>query len=123
MNSLLWMFAIVLAVVFLVTGYVKVFKYPAANSHFDWVKNLPRFWVIFIVILEILGALGMFLPALLPPYAYLTAYAAIGLALLMLSASMFHFIRREFDELTVTVLLLILTAFVGYGRLVLYPLS
>ena len=123
MKDLLWMFAIVLTVVFLVTGYIKIFRYELASSRMAWTKEVPRPAVVLSGILEILGALGLVLPAFIPSYGWLVAYAAIGLAILLASASVFHLIRREYDELTVVLLVLLLTAFIGFGRLVLYPLN
>ena len=123
MNGLLWTFAIVLAVVFLVTGFVKVFSFETARKRFTWVSDLPRFLVNLFGIIEILGALGLVLPALTRSYAWLMPWAAAGLALLMLMAVMFHLLRREYDNMLENGLLFLIAAFVSYGRLVLSPLS
>ena len=123
MNGLLWMFAVVLAVVFLVVGFLRVFHYELTRNRFAWVKDLPRPLTTTIGIIEIIGAVGLLLPALTHIYPWLVAAAAIGLAILMLSATTFHFFRRESDEMAMTLLLFIFAAFVAYGRLALVPLS
>ena len=123
MNDVLWMFALVLAVVFLIMGAINIFNDEAARNRLDWINPLPRPVVIVIGLFEILAALGLVLPALLHLYVWLVPYAAIGLALLMFMVATFHSLRRDYQNMAIYVLLLLLAAFVGYGRLVLLPLS
>lgn len=116
MHGLEWVFSIVLAIVFLVTGVIKVFRYPKAQNLFPWAKDLPRILVQAIGVVEILGALGLVLPAATGFYSWLTPVAAIVLALLVLSAAMFHMLRGEKDEAILPVFLLILLMLVAYFR-------
>ena len=51
----------------------------------------------------------------------MTVAAAIGLAIVMVSAAAFHASRREYRQIATNVILLVLVAFVACGRWVLVP--
>jgi uncharacterized membrane protein len=121
MHGLEWVFSIVLAAVFLLTGVNKAFRYEKARDLFPWVKDVPRALAQAIGIAEILGALGLILPALTGIYAWLTPIAAAALALLMLMAAVFHTLRHERTEAALNVVLLLMLAFVAYVRWPLMP--
>ena len=121
MHGLEWVFSIILMIVFLVTGLVKVFWYGKAQKVFSWTQDLPGFLVLAIGVVEILGALGLVLPAATGIYPWLTPVAAGVLGSLMFSASTFHVLRREKDEAILPVFLLILLAVVAYIRWPLMP--
>ena len=88
---------------------------------FPWAKDVPRALVQVIGIAEILGALGLILPAVTGIYPWLTPVAAVALALLMLMAAIFHALRRETTEAALNVLLLIMLVGVAYIRWPLMP--
>ena len=120
-HGLEWVFSAVLAVVFLVTGVIKAFRYEQARERFPWVKDVPRALVRVIGIVEILGALGLILPVATGIYPWLTPYAAVALALLMFMAATFHAQRREWTDFALNLLLLLFLAFVAYSRWELVP--
>lgn len=121
MHGLEWVFSIVLAAVFIITGVSKVFRYEKARDLFPWVKNLPRTLVQAIGVVEILGGLGLVLPVAIGVYSWLTPVAAVALALLMLLAAVIHIWQRETAEAALNALLLILLVFVAYIRWPLMP--
>ena len=121
MHGLEWVFSIVLAVVFFLTGVNRAFRYEKAWDLFPWVKDVPRALVQVIGIAEILGALGLILPAATGIYPWLTPVAAVALALLMLLAAGFHALRHEKAEAALNVLLMIMLVFVAYLRWPLMP--
>jgi uncharacterized membrane protein len=121
MNGLEWVFSIILAVVFLVTGVNKAFRYEKTRTMITWIKDVPRSLVQVIGIAEILGALGLILPVATGIYPWLTPVAAVALALLQFMAATFHAVRREKAEAALNVLLLILLAFIAYIRWPLIP--
>jgi len=120
-HGLEWVFSAVLAVVFLVTGVMKAFRYEQARERFLWVKDVPRALVRVIGIAEILGALGLILPAVTGIYPWLSFYAACALALLMFMASTFHAQRREWTDFALNLILLLFLLFVAYSRRGLVP--
>ncbi|MCQ3976990.1 MAG: DoxX family protein [Anaerolineae bacterium] len=123
MNIILWIVQILLAVMFLMAGVMKAFQYERAKASLFWVKDVPRGLVTFIGICELLGGLGLVLPVLTGILPGLTLLAALGLALIMLFAIIFHVTRREPQAIVFNLVLLVLAGFVAYGRFTLVPLS
>lgn len=66
----------------------------------------------------------MILPAMTGVKPKLTAYAALGLTLVMIFAAIFHISRGEFHFFVPTNLVIgAVSAFIAYGRLYVRPLS
>src|SRR5258708_6142690 len=72
--------------------------------------------VTLIGVAELAGALGLMLPRLTRIAPTLTAWAAAGLATIMVLGTGFHLWRGEISHAVITVILLALAAFVAYGR-------
>jgi len=121
MNGLERVLSTVLAVVFVITGVIKVFRYEKAGKFFAWVDDMPRALAQAIGLLEILGALGMILPAATGIYPWLTPVAAVALAVLQFLPGLHQVARGEKAEVISNVLLLILLALVAYIRWPLIP--
>lgn len=117
MNVLLWIIAIVLAVVFLMAGMAKVSppKEKLAEK-MGWVEDRSPNAVKLIGAVEILGAIGLVLPAATGVATVLTPLAATGLAIVMLLAAVVHARRKEQQLIGVNVVLLVLAAFVAVMR-------
>jgi uncharacterized membrane protein YphA (DoxX/SURF4 family) len=122
MNIALWIVQVVLAGMFLMAGVMKAFQYERAKASLPWVKDVSRGLVTFIGVSELLGGLGLLLPALTHILPWLTPLAAVGLAVIMLLAIIFHIRRGEGQAVIINIVLLALIAFVAYGRFVLMPL-
>src|SRR5438105_692860 len=119
MNMALWIVQVVLAGMFLLAGGVKAFQYERAKASSP---SMSRGLVTFIGGSELLGGLGLLLPALTHILPWLTPLAAVGLAVIMLLAIIFHIRRGEGRAVITPIVLLALSAFVAYGRFVLMPL-
>ena len=121
MNIALWVVQVLLALMFLLAGFPKAFQpIDTVAKRLTWAKEVP--WLVrFIGIAELLGAVGLILPALTHIVPSLTAIAAVGLGLAMVCAIIFHISRKEYPGISVGVVLLVLAAFVAYGRFVLMP--
>jgi uncharacterized membrane protein YphA (DoxX/SURF4 family) len=122
MNIALWVVQVLLAGLFIMSGAMKAFQYERAKTSLPWVKDVPHRLTTFIGIAELLGGLGLLLPAITGILPWLTPLAGAGLALIMLLAVGFHVRRREPQAIGMTTVLLILAAFVAYGRFVIVPL-
>jgi uncharacterized membrane protein YphA (DoxX/SURF4 family) len=122
MNSALWIVQVLLAAAFIFAGVTKAFRYEYAHATLPWVKDVPRNLTTFIGVSELLGGLGLLLPALTGILPWLTPLAAAGLALVMLLAIGFHITRREWPAIGFNSVLLLLAAFVAYGRFAIMPL-
>lgn len=118
MNVVLWIVAAVLAAVFLLSGVMKLTrsKQQLAASGLAWTEDFSAPAVKTIGTLEVLGALGLILPALLGVAEVLVPLAAIGLALVMVGAAITHARRKEPKMIAVNLVLLVLAVVVAWAR-------
>jgi len=82
----------------------------------QWILAVPRAGVVAISVAEILGALGLVLPALTGIAPILSPIAAVALALIMVGALVFHIRRNERPNIPVAIVLIVLLAFVAIAR-------
>ena len=117
MNIALWVVQILLAVAFLGSGLMKLTqpKEKIATS-MAWAADFSPSTIKLIGLVEVLGALGLVLPAVTGIAPILTPLAAVGLALVMVGAAITHARRGESQMIVVNVVLLLLAAFVAWGR-------
>ncbi len=124
MNIALWIVQILLALAFAMAGIMKVTQpIDRLETRMGWVKDVGPRGVRLIGSLEILGAIGLILPAVTGILPWLTPVAAVGLALTMVGAMITHGRRGEYSGISVNVMLLVLALFVVYGRFVIVPIS
>ena len=120
MNLVLWIVAGVLAAAYLLGGSFKVFlpkaKIAATGVSAKWVEDFSAGSVKAIGALEVLGALGLILPAALGIAPVLVPLAALGLSLIMIGAAFTRIRRQEFKFLMADLVYLALLAFVMWGR-------
>jgi hypothetical protein len=64
----------------------------------------------------VLAAIGLILPAVLDLAPVFVPLAAVGLILLMIGAALTHARRKENQPIVINVVLLLLAAFVAWGR-------
>jgi putative oxidoreductase len=106
MSIATWALQVLIAALFLMLGSLHAFapmekliaRVPALAS------LSPRF-VRFIGACEILGAIGLAVPAATGILPWLTPVAACGLAALMVCAAVFHASRREYLQIIRTVVI------------------
>jgi uncharacterized membrane protein YphA (DoxX/SURF4 family) len=123
MDIVLWVIQILLALVFALVGFMKVTQpIERLATRMEFVRDTPPRIVRLIGILEILGALGLILPAVTGIWPWLTPLAAGGLILTMVGAMITHGRRGEFSRIWVNVVLLALAALVLIGRFIIVPL-
>jgi uncharacterized membrane protein YphA (DoxX/SURF4 family) len=122
MNIALWILQVLLGAMFVYAGVLKAFQYERARASLLWVKDLPRGLVTSIGISELLGGLGLLLPSITGILPWLTPLAGAGLVLIMILAIGFHALRREGQAIGFNAVLLLLAAFVAYGRFLIVPL-
>ena len=118
MNVVLWIVAGVLAAAFLASGLMKLTqpRKKIIDSGMGWAGDFSDGGVKAIGALEVLGALGLVLPAVFDVATVLVPIAATGLALVMLGAAVTHARRRENQIIVVNIVLFALAAFVAWGR-------
>ena len=122
MNTVLWILQVLLGLAFVAAGVNHGFRQEQAKKQMVWMQDVSSGLLTFIGIAEILGGVGLVLPALTNILSVLTPLAAAGLTLIMILAAIFHFRRGENAAIIVNLILGALAAFVAYGRFVLVPM-
>lgn len=113
----LWAAQVLAAAVFVAAGLTKLATpLPELAQSIPWTADFPAAFVRAIGIVDLLGGLGLVLPAATRILPRLTVWAAIGCVVLQLLAMAFHVTRGEFGVLPMNMVLLGLTAFVVWGR-------
>lgn len=116
MNIALWIVQGILALMFIIAGMTKTFQYEKAKAGMPWVSEYPKGLVTFIGVSELLGGIGLIVPYATGIAPVLTPIAAIGLAIIMLFAAVFHAKRKENQAIGMNVILLALAVFVAIFR-------
>ena len=114
MNITLWVLQVVLAVAFFAHGML--FLTPPASVVEQMNAALPRWFQLFLGVAEILAAVGLTLPGLTRIQPWLVSWAAAGIMIVMVSATIFHVMRGEFSSAAITLLLLAMATVVAYMR-------
>jgi len=120
-NVALWIAQVVLALAFLGAGYDQAANYDDARRRMAWVSALSRRMAAVFGALEILGAIGLIVPAWTGVQPWLTAAAAVALASLMAAAVVFHVRRHEIPQIAFSATFGLVAAFVAIGRFVIAP--
>ena len=125
MNLALWIIAIVLAVAFAASGLMKqlVPKDKLVTSGQGWAQDFSPTSIRLIGLAEILGAIGLVLPAAVHIAPILVPLAAVGLALAMVGAAVVNARRKDGAGIAITAVLFALAVFVVWGRLGPYSLT
>jgi len=112
----LWVVQVALALAFGMIGVTKLTTSDAVliQQSGELVEKYGVGLIRFIGITEILGALGLILPAALRILPILTPLAAVGLAIIMSLATALHASKGE--PIVTQVAFLLLTLFVVWGR-------
>ena len=119
MNLALWIVQGLLCVVFLMVGGMKVFAYERYKKMGESRSpnrplGLSKGLVTFIGLSELVGAVGLIVPLATGVAPVLTTLAALGLGIIMVLASLYHWRRNE--SAVGPIVLLLLACFIVYGR-------
>ena len=113
MNYALWTVQALLAALFLFAGGMKL---VLPLDKLAGPVNLPGALIRFIGVVEVLGALGLILPAALRIKPWLTPLAAAGLVSVMIGAVVITLIGGDPFAAGISLVVGLLAAFVAYGR-------
>ncbi|MGV9778119.1 DoxX family protein [Streptosporangium sp. NPDC003464] len=128
LNGALWPLQVLFGFFFAGSGFGKVLLYDgalyaAAPRAVAWYAAVPQSLIVFIGICEVLGGIGLILPAMTGVRPKLTPLAAAGLALTMILAAGFHIMRGEYGLVPANLLLGGVAAFIAVGRWKLRPIA
>jgi hypothetical protein len=118
MNVALWVVQGLLAALFLVAGGAKL---VLPLDQMAGPVALPGWFLRFLGVAEVLGALGLVLPGLLRIRPGLTPLAAAGLVIIMIGATVVTWVGGMVAVALMNVVVALLAAFVAYGHWRLAP--
>jgi uncharacterized membrane protein YphA (DoxX/SURF4 family) len=125
MNTLIWILQGLIALMFAMAGFMKLSKPKEElkkQSSMAWVSDVSSSNLKLIGALELLAAIGLIVPQVTGIQSWLTPVAALGLVFTMIGALTLHIRRGDGRQaLVVNVMLLLIAAFVAYGRYMLVP--
>lgn len=114
MNIVLWVLQVLLAVAFVAHGWLFLSPPPEIAVQMD--KSLSRWFQVFLGVAEVLAGVGLTLPGVTRIMPWLVTWAAVGVMIVVASATVFHLVRGEISSAAITFVLLALATFVAYMR-------
>ena len=121
MNVVLWIIQVLLALAFAAHGWLFLAPPPEIKVQMD--ANLPQWFQLFMGVAEVAAAIGLILPGLTRVMPFLVTWAAVGIAIIMVSATGYHAVRSEYSSSVITFILLLMATFLVYGRQRLRPIA
>ena len=114
MNIVLWILQVLLAIAFFAHGLLFLSPPPDIAALMN--ESLPRWFQLFLGVAEVSAAVGLLLPGLTRVMPWLVTWAAVGIMIVMVSATVYHVMRGEISSALITLLLLVMATFVAYMR-------
>ena len=114
MNVLLWVLQVFLAVAFLAHGLLLLMPPPDIAA--QMLVSFPRAFWLFLGVAEVAAAIGLTLPGIARVMPFLVSWAAAGIMVVMVSATIYHLARGENSSAVITFILLIMATYVAYMR-------
>ena len=114
MNILLWALQVLLALAFLAHGWLFLSPPPEIAEQMN--ASLPRWFQLFLGVAEVLAAVGLTLPGLTRIQPWWVTWAAVGIMIVLVSATAYHLVRGEVSSAAITLVLLAMATFVAYMR-------
>lgn len=121
MNVTLWVLQVLLALAFLAHGLLLLA--PPAEMAAQINASMSPAFRIFLGAAEVLAAVGLILPAATRILPWLVSWAAVGIMIVMISATVYHLSRSEISSAIITLILLVMAAFVAYMRSKVQPIA
>src|SRR5688572_7823636 len=96
MNIVLWLLQVLLALAFFAHGWMLLFPPAAIVEQMN--ATMPRWFQLFLGVAEVLAAVGLTLPGVTRVQPWLVAWAAAGIMIVMICATIFHLMRNEISS-------------------------
>lgn len=121
MNIVLWILQVVLAAAFLAHGLM--FLFPPPDIAVLMNESLPRWFQVSLGVAEVAAAVGLTLPGLTRILPAAVTWAALGIVVTMISATIWHVVRAEWSSAVITFVLLLMAGYVAYMRHRVMPIA
>ena len=116
LNIALWVAQALISLTLIWAGYTKLFQpIEETAKMLPWALDNPGLLKL-TGIVDLLGGVGIVLPAAIRIQPKLTVFAAYGTIALMIAASVFHISRGEASLIGMNVFFLVLASFIAWGR-------
>ena len=122
-STFLWILQIFFGVYFIVIGIMHFVVPEGLPAPMEWMYDLSDTLHIVSGTAEILGGLGLILPGLTKIMPELTVYAALGLAIVMVGAVVYHIGREEYQNIVTNLVIAAIMGYLAYARWKLTPLE
>jgi len=118
MNTTIWVLQGLAAFIFMFSGLNKSYfnEKTLVQKGQTGVEGLPMWFIKFIGLSEVLGAIALILPMLLNKWSILTPISALCLGAIMLPAAYIHNKRNESRNVLINVAILIICLLIAYFR-------
>ena len=123
LNIALWVAQGLISLTLIWAGYAKLFQPIEETAQMlPWALDNPGLLKL-TGIIDLLGGIGIVLPAMVKIQPKLTVYAAYGTMVLMIAASIFHISRGEASLIGMNIFFFALAVFVAWGRTKKVPIA
>src|SRR5688500_353295 len=85
--------------------------------------SLPRWFQVFLGAAEVLAAIGLTLPGVTRIMPWLVPAAALGIMMVLGSATVYHFVRAEISSGIITLVMFVVATVVAYMRWRVLPIA
>lgn len=123
MHKAAWLLQVMFGIYFIAIGLLHFAVPDGLPEQMAWMYDLPTWLHYLSGTAEILGGLGLILPAATRIRPQLTPLAAAGLTIVMLVAAVWHLPRGEVGNVVGNLALAVILAFVAYVRWRQHPIS
>jgi uncharacterized membrane protein YphA (DoxX/SURF4 family) len=114
MNIMLWVLQVLLAMAFLAHGWLFLSPPPEMVEQMN--ASIPPGLRMFIGVAEVLAAVGLIVPGFTRILPWLVPFAAAGLMIVTLCATVLHTTRGEVTSALTTAVLFVAVTFIAYMR-------
>jgi len=122
MNIFLWILQVIFGLYFIFVGFMHFSPPPGLPPMMAWMYELTPTLHYFSGAAEILGGLGLILPGLFKIRTNLIPLAALGLAIVMAGATVYHITRGEMGNIVLNLVNAAILLFIAYSRWKTHPI-
>jgi uncharacterized membrane protein YphA (DoxX/SURF4 family) len=118
MNTVIWILQGLTAFTFMFSGISKAYfdEKTLVQKGQTGVEGLPKWFIKFIGVSEVFGAIALIAPMLMNKWTTLTPIAAICLGFIMIPAAYIHNTRKEPKNVMINLVILIVCSLIAYYR-------